>query len=117
MGQLINSLRSVRKRKKIRIFVYGKTKSKDENSERTEVLNCHRKFGIFSFLQYLVTVKIKHNVALCMAFNWQKASQECKLKININVCVCVKDSLPFFAVGSGEAKMEVRNEFKKMKNC
>jgi hypothetical protein len=61
MAQVINSLRSLRKRKK-RIFVDGKTKSREENSERIEVVNCRRKFGILCLLALPGNSKIKRNV-------------------------------------------------------
>jgi hypothetical protein len=87
MAQVINSLRSLRKREKKRIFVDGKTKSREENSERIEVANCRRKFGILCLLVLPGNSKIKCNIASLMLdisifFNWQKASRKRKLKKN-----------------------------------
>jgi len=68
------------------MFVNGKTKSREENSERIEVVNCRRKFGILCLLALHGNSKIKYNVAslmrnISMSFNWQKASRKWKLKI------------------------------------
>jgi len=93
MAQVINSLRSLRKRKN-ESFVDGKTKNREENSGRIEVANCRRKFGILCLLALPGNSKIKCNVAslmrnISMPFNWQKASRKWKLK---NIYIRLKQS-------------------------
>jgi len=95
-AQVINSFRSLRKK---RMFVNGKTKSRKENSERIEVVNCRRKFGILCLLALPGNSKIKYNVAILMrnismSFNWQKDCRKWKLKMYVYKTETIIPCLP-----------------------